>query len=147
MRLGRISEMHNKADTLKADDAAWKQTITVLMEAGTKQKDYSYIIRKSQNLIERSPDSEIRLQALLTLAKIYWKAGETEKAKASYEAVVKHYPKTPYAEEAKGNLMEIDLLNPGQSAPPFAAKELDGSPIALGDFKGKVVLLKFWASW
>jgi len=32
-------------------------------------------------------------------------------------------------------------------APPFTLKSLDGNPIALSDFKGKPVLLVFWATW
>lgn len=32
-------------------------------------------------------------------------------------------------------------------APAFKGKTLDGKEIALSDFKGKVVLLDFWASW
>jgi len=32
-------------------------------------------------------------------------------------------------------------------APPFTLKSLEGNPISLGDFKGKPVLLIFWATW
>jgi peroxiredoxin len=32
-------------------------------------------------------------------------------------------------------------------APPFTLKSLGGNPIALSDFKGKPVLLVFWATW
>ena len=32
-------------------------------------------------------------------------------------------------------------------APPFALKDGDGRTVNLGDFKGKVVLLNFWATW
>jgi thiol-disulfide isomerase/thioredoxin len=32
-------------------------------------------------------------------------------------------------------------------APEFKLTSLDGKPVSLGDFKGKVVLLNFWASW
>ena len=32
-------------------------------------------------------------------------------------------------------------------APPFALKDLDGKTAQLADYKGKVVLLNFWATW
>lgn len=32
-------------------------------------------------------------------------------------------------------------------APDFTAKDHEGRPVKLSDFKGKVVLLNFWASW
>jgi peroxiredoxin len=38
-------------------------------------------------------------------------------------------------------------LKPGMIAPPFARTGLDGKPFALDRYKGKVVLIDFWASW
>lgn len=38
-------------------------------------------------------------------------------------------------------------LKPGQPAPPFTAKTLAGAEIHLADFRGKFVLLDFWATW
>lgn len=35
----------------------------------------------------------------------------------------------------------------GGTPPAFTAKDADGKPISLDDFKGKYVLLDFWASW
>jgi tetratricopeptide (TPR) repeat protein len=35
----------------------------------------------------------------------------------------------------------------GRPAPEFRLKDLHGAEVALGDFKGKVVLLDFWATW
>ena len=36
---------------------------------------------------------------------------------------------------------------PGSPAPNFTAKELSGDTLRLSDYKGKYVLLDFWASW
>ncbi len=38
-------------------------------------------------------------------------------------------------------------LRPGQSPPAFAAKSLAGDEISLTKYKGKVLLLDFWATW
>lgn len=35
----------------------------------------------------------------------------------------------------------------GKSVPDFSATDLDGKPISLRDYRGKVVLLDFWAVW
>lgn len=35
----------------------------------------------------------------------------------------------------------------GQAAPQIAAKGLNGQPISLADYKGKVLVLNFWATW
>ncbi len=37
--------------------------------------------------------------------------------------------------------------NPGIVAPNFSIPALDGDSIRLSDYKGKMVLLDFWASW
>jgi peroxiredoxin len=35
----------------------------------------------------------------------------------------------------------------GQPAPAFALKDLRGRTLRLGDYKGKVLLINFWATW
>ena len=35
----------------------------------------------------------------------------------------------------------------GESAPLFTLKDLDGNEVSLSSFKGKPVLLNFWATW
>jgi peroxiredoxin len=42
--------------------------------------------------------------------------------------------------------MEIEKLNKSK-APEFSLKDLNGKRITLSSFKGKVVLLNFWATW
>lgn len=38
-------------------------------------------------------------------------------------------------------------LEPGEAAPDFSIQTLNGEPIQLSDFKGKKVILNFWATW
>jgi len=39
------------------------------------------------------------------------------------------------------------LLADGTQAPDFTANDKDGRPVKLSDYKGKVVVLDFWATW
>jgi thiol-disulfide isomerase/thioredoxin len=48
---------------------------------------------------------------------------------------------------AKKLLFEIDHLAVGKLAPDIEGKDLDGRPLRLSDYRGKVVVLKFWATW
>lgn len=47
---------------------------------------------------------------------------------------------------AERELLLSNLL-PGMPAPEFSMNDTIGNPIALSSFKGKVVLVDFWASW
>ena len=40
-----------------------------------------------------------------------------------------------------------DLLSVGTVAPSFTLKDIDGKSVSLSDFRGKQVVLHFWASW
>ena len=40
-----------------------------------------------------------------------------------------------------------ELIARGQSVPDFTLKDIDGKTVSLSDFRGKTVLLLFWASW
>lgn len=42
---------------------------------------------------------------------------------------------------------EPALLANGAAAPEFAVKDLHGAQVKLSDFKGKVVVIDFWATW
>ena len=147
VRADQIGQMQAKADTLKPDDAAWKQAINVLLEAATNKGDYGYLISKGQVILQQTTDPDIKVCALFNLGEAFRRKGDRNQAKVAYQAVLAQYPHTPYAEEAEGNLMEMELLNLGQAAPLFANKAINGEPISLANFKGKVVVLKFWASW
>lgn len=72
------------------------------------------------------------------LAEIHEKLGNAELAK-------KHQQKT----EPVPLLIENQepALALGKPVPNFTATDLDGKPISLEDYRGKVVLLDFWAVW
>jgi hypothetical protein len=48
---------------------------------------------------------------------------------------------------AARELYEMRHLQPGMPAPDTAGEDIDGKPMKLSDFRGKVVLLDFWGFW
>lgn len=42
---------------------------------------------------------------------------------------------------------QSSLLPTGQKAPEFVTRDLQGKPVRLADYRGKPVLLHFWATW
>lgn len=55
--------------------------------------------------------------------------------------------RTTLAKIAESRLYEIRHLSIGRPAPEFAAEDVEGKKVKLSDLRGKVVVLKFWATW
>lgn len=70
---------------------------------------------------------------------------------ATYEKVLtvlkKKYGKDAFIERKCGQLQASLRLNPGNMAPAFSLPDTNGNSISLESYKGRVVLLDFWASW
>ena len=59
-------------------------------------------------------------------------------------------PFAAQAQEAAPDLdaqYAVDLLQSGTHAPDFTLNDLAGNSVSLSDFRGKTVVLVFWASW
>lgn len=55
--------------------------------------------------------------------------------------------KSKYMEKMQERIDVLTKVEPGQPAPDFTLNTPDGKPISLSSFKGKIVLVDFWASW
>ncbi len=56
-------------------------------------------------------------------------------------------PKSTLSAEAKEKLYELNHLMPGKVAPEISGEDVDGRALRLSQYRGKVVVLSFWASW
>ena len=66
-----------------------------------------------------------------------------------FQKLVQIHEKLGNVEMAKAYQLKADpaLALVGKPVPDFSAIDLDGKPISLQDYRGKVVLLDFWAVW
>jgi peroxiredoxin len=82
-----------------------------------------------------------------TLAIAAIAAGEHEVARKVYTALLKKFgTESPnLAQKVKDELARIDRI--GTRAPAVTVNDLAGTPLRLDNFRGKYVLVEFWATW
>jgi len=83
--------------------------------------------------------------------------GDFDKATSLVEKIKSEYPNTHPAEEADAMLANFAqqararkiqaALIAGTALPDFSETDIEGKPLAPAGFKGKVVLIDFWATW
>ena len=66
---------------------------------------------------------------------------------ARWQSFEESNPFPEYTEALQAELNKTLVLQPGQPAPDFTLHDPDGQSVSLSQFKGKVVLMDFWASW
>ena len=64
-----------------------------------------------------------------------------------YNAFTARLKETLAGQELKEKINARNNTALGKTAPLFTSKDVQGNPINLSDFRGKYVLLEFWASW
>jgi thiol-disulfide isomerase/thioredoxin len=82
---------------------------------------------------------------------------DSAKARETILLVQKNYPGTPQAKQAGEVLPQIEKMDAmkaiqknlvvGKMFPDFQEKDLEGKPLSVSRFKGKVLLVDFWATW
>ncbi|MHB1179695.1 MAG: peroxiredoxin family protein [Daejeonella sp.] len=63
------------------------------------------------------------------------------------EEVKSKFPNNKSVQAFASRMENIKAVSVGQTAPDFTLEDPSGAPVKLSDYKGKYVLLDFWASW
>lgn len=133
---------------------------TKLQSGKDTESDLGDEIKQFDTLMAKHKDAPpvARAQILLAKAKLYLQVlREPDKALDIFKQIKKDYPTVL----AGGNIDEVinslqavvekkniqDTLAPGKPFPDFNVKDLDGKPMAVSAYKGKVLLVDFWATW
>jgi len=96
------------------------------------------------DFIKNNPDSFLSLVALKEYGGHYPDYTDVAPLYESLPAAVRE---TPTGKAFKQQLESIVATAIGKTAPDFTQPDADGAPVKLSDFKGKYVLIDFWASW
>ena len=114
--------------------------IEAFLKAFPKSK-YAFAIR-SVKISQFEQEGKYK-EALAELDKIEHPATLPE----VYEAKAQLYSRMHEWEKAAEYRLRAAELTLGKPAPDFTLKDIGGKTVSLKDFRGKVVLLDFWATW
>jgi thiol-disulfide isomerase/thioredoxin len=99
----------------------------------------------------------LMMKAQLYLAVIDAPVGDPEKASEVFQQIKRDLPETELGKRVDEILASLkkpveaeqirNKLVEGSKFPGFDEKDLAGMPLSLADYKGKVVLVDFWATW
>jgi uncharacterized protein (TIGR03067 family) len=112
-----------------------------------------------RTILDKNQDRAVRAAASFALASVVQRAGESRQneAEALFEDFVRKFDgKEQYQyvavermlnESARRELTELKTRALGKPAPEIEGIDLEGRGMTLSQFRGKVVLLSFWATW
>lgn len=141
--LERVTQSIN-ASFLSASDQQKKDP--QFMDSLTKRY---YVAKKETDslkyvFIRQHPDSYISLEALIEVA---GKDVDVPYIEPIFKALSPSVRSTKTAKEFANVLYDLGPLSIGAIAPDFSQNDVNDKPVKLSDFRGKYVLLDFWASW
>jgi peroxiredoxin len=111
--------------------------IRSVTDAGVRQQ-----LRKS--FIEKNPGAYFSMLTLWDYAGTFSNPDELEKI---FLALSDSLQETKSGLDFKTMLNTVRLLKPGVAAPDFALNDPNGRTVNFASFRGKYVLIDFWASW
>lgn len=147
-RAGIRDVTHYYSRTFGIYDSVNKAQGKELSEYNIKRLAYEELNEKRLQVIEYIEDRHARAYAELFL--VAERIGEIEltKAEPSYEAYLNQYTDFPeYTEFLTYFHNEIKSVSPGEPAIPFSLVDAQGNTHTLQDYKGKYIMLDFWAGW
>jgi thiol-disulfide isomerase/thioredoxin len=108
-----------------------------------------------ESVLESNPSKDLKGMACYALGALAFdKPGEAaaKEAEKHFARIEKEFAdvsggRQTLGEMAKGGLYELRNLQVGMKAPAAESKTLKGDKASLADYRGKVVVLDFWATW
>jgi peroxiredoxin len=142
------SKSQNEYAALEDEVNIHRQKVIKLWQAADSLKNAADKLYKQEADIRKQfvvshPKSVVSLQELLN-----WTNDKNYKeAKEIYTALDPSVKKTEKAKEIELRLANLEKVALGNPAVDFTQKDINGKLVSLSAYKGKYVLLEFWASW
>ncbi len=147
-RAGIRDFTHYYARTFNIYDKVREEFGATIAEMDIKRVAYEELDAKKMQLIASIEVNKAKAYAEMHL--VAERLGEMplKIAEPTYKAFLEKYPDyKEYTDFLTYFYNEIKKVAPGAPAVPFELKDKDGKVYKMDDFKGKYVLLDFWAGW
>ena len=151
-------------------DSKWIESCLASLIASASEESVGSVkkrIAAAEKIVANNPHHSIQGKALLQMTGVYNrqvmrlkgtqdKSDVTEikeKIRDIYERIKNEYADVEYSsketlgQRAEKALLAKEKLRIGQPAIEITGKNLNGQPMKLTDFRGKIVVLDFWGSW
>ena len=103
------------------------------------------MVQSNYAFIKANPNSWVSLDALLGMR--MWDTPQYAIVSPLYEALNPALKNTPQGRDYGSMVHALKEIGVGQPAPAFSQITPEGKTVSLADYRGKYVLVDFWASW
>jgi thiol-disulfide isomerase/thioredoxin len=146
-KLKPFTEKENNSSNAMFDALAARDTVTAKTLRATNDKCKQQIDSVEMAFLKANPASHVSVDLLREKITAKSLSEEKETMAALYNKLAAPMKKSILGTQI-GELIETaGKLGPGKPAGDFVLNDTLGNPIKLSSFKGKYVLLDFWASW
>lgn len=139
--------LDNDAMTVNMNESGKELTITgspandIFMQNVkiTRNKDYSL-----DNLLAAHPASPVAAYFVVKDFAYKLNLEEMKAVRAKFDASLNG---TSYINQIESMIARMEKVQVGSIAPDFTLPDTEGNPVSLSSFRGKYVLVDFWAAW
>jgi peroxiredoxin len=138
-KIDAINAVYYQATDEQKKDTAFKKDWQAKLASAREE-----LRNLQKQFIQQNPDSYI---SLLTLVRIAGRQINVAEIRPMYNSLSSDIQNTPAAKRFEEAMAKSINTAIGAMAPVFTQNDVNGKPVSLADFRGKYVLLDFWASW
>jgi tetratricopeptide (TPR) repeat protein len=148
LQLRRLKEsaaaLRQAAELKPPNEAEMYNILGVVLYLQNEKQSFEEAVIALQKAIELSKGKVVKAYYNLGFALI--KSGKEQEGVAVLKQFLERDPGASEASQARAVIANINMVD-AKVAPAFVVKSHTGEDLSLEKFKGKIVLLDFWASW